>query len=454
MFDASQFWRDFLDIAEMLGVWLLHHVFTVELMAQIGMGALGLVLAFYVGMYFGRWTFRRFPPTGSKHNLRRILVRVVRRQAFPLTLLLWVGGATLVYELLGEPHSALDKISALAVAWSVSRLFSAFISNPVISHSVATLIWSVAALQILGYLPKTIEWLDSIKLSRGSGGLSLYGLLSSLFSVAVFLWLAMFIANLIERNLRHNVTLSASTQALLAKISKAVLLTLACLVGLNIVGVDLTAFAVFGGAVGVGIGLGLQKVFSNLIAGFILLLDKSIKPGDTIVIGEQYGRVSRLSARYVSIVTRDGTEHLIPNDELINSKVENWSYTDPNVRLKIPIGIHYQSDVKTAIKLCLEAAGEIPRILKQPAPACLLKGFGDNAVDLELRIWIRDPMNGCSNVKSEVLLVVWEKLHQQGVELPYPQRDLHLRGIDHEVLSSLLTALHQRKQGNPEIALN
>ncbi|EIJ35234.1 mechanosensitive ion channel family protein [Thiothrix nivea] len=446
MFDTSLFWKDFLDISEMIGAWLMRHVFTAELMTQIGIGAAGLILAFYVGVHFGHWTFQHFPPTGGKHSVRRILVRVARRQAFPLTLLLWVTGATLVYELLGLPHQALDKISALAIAWSVSRLFSAFISNPIISHSVATLIWGVAALQILGYLPRTIEWLDSIKLSRGYKGLSLYGLLSSLFSVAVSLWLAMFIANLIERNLHHNTTLSASTQALLAKISKVVLLTLACLIGLNIVGVDLTAFAVFGGAVGVGIGLGLQNVFSNLIAGFILLLDKSIKPGDTIVIDEQYGRVSHLSARYVSIVTRNGTEHLIPNDELINSKVENWSYTDPNVRLKIPIGIHYQSDVKQAINLCVEAAAKVSRVLEYPAPACLLKGFGDHAVDLELRIWIRDPMNGCSNVMSQVLLEVWERFQQHGIKFPYPQRDLHVCSVDAET-ARLFTRHTQQERG-------
>lgn len=446
MFDTAQFWQELMDMSESLGTWLVEHVFTAELMIQLGIGVVGLVLAFYVGVNFSRWAIRRFPPVGSRYSLRRVLVRVARRQAFPLALLLWVWGATLAYELLGEPHSALDKISALAIAWSISRLFSAFISNPVASHSLATLIWSVAALQILGYLPKTVAWLDGIKLSEGKNGLSLYDLLSSLFSVAVFIWLALVIANLVERNLQHTSSLSASTQTLLGKVFKVVLLTLACLVGLDIVGIDLTAFALFGGAVGVGVGLGLQKVFSNLIAGFILLLDKSIKPGDTIVIDGKYGRVSHLSARYVSIVTRDGTEHLMPNDELINNKVENWSYTDPNVRLKIPIGVHYQTDVKQAIGLCEEAAREVSRVLQYPAPACLLKGFGDNAVDLELRIWIKDPMNGCSKVMSEVLLQVWERFHLHGIELPYPQRDLHVRSVDVEAARLLTQSARQEKE--------
>ncbi len=184
-----------------------------------------------------------------------------------------------------------------------------------------------------------------------------------------------------------------------------------------------------GGAIGVGIGFGLQKIFSNLISGFILLLDKSIKPGDTIIVEGSYGRVDTLSARYVSVITRDGIEHLVPNEEMIVNRVENWSYSHNNVRLRIPVGVHYNSNVRKAIELCLQAADETERVLKSPKPACLLKGFGDSSVDLEIRIWVRDPMNGCSNVKSQVLLSVWDKFHEHNIEIPYPQRDLHLRSV-------------------------
>ena len=177
---------------------------------------------------------------------------------------------------------------------------------------------------------------------------------------------------------------------------------------LRTVGIDLTAFAVFTGAVGVGIGFGLQKAVSNFISGISILIDKSIKPGDVISVGDTYGWVSSLGARYVSVVTRDATEYLIPNEQLITERVINWSYSTAEVRLKLPVGISYSADVRKAIELCQQAANETPRVLNQPKPACLLKGFGDNAVNLELRVWINDPRNGVSNVKSEVFLRIWD----------------------------------------------
>lgn len=146
----------------------------------------------------------------------------------------------------------------------------------------------------------------------------------------------------------------------------------------------------------------------------------------------QYGKVNHLSSRYVSMITRNGIEQLIPNDELINNSVENWSYSNNHVRLKIPVGVHYKSDVRKAMQLCLDAVAETPRALKTPGPVCLLKAFGDNSVDLEQRFWIHDPMNGCSNVKSEIMLKIWDKFHEHNIEIPYPQRDLHLRSVDNE----------------------
>jgi len=202
------------------------------------------------------------------------------------------------------------------------------------------------------------------------------------------------------------------------------------LVGLSYIGFDMTSFALFGGAIGVGIGFGLQKVVSNLISGVILLLDRSIKPGDVISVAGTYGWINSLGARYASVITRDGVEHLIPNEELITQRVENWSYSNNLVRQKVAIGISYGSDVRQAIALCLEAADETERALKTPSPVCLLRGFGDSSVDLELRFWIDDPANGVSNVRSEVLLRVWDKFHDQGIQIPFPQRDLHIRSAE------------------------
>lgn len=425
--------EDIIETSSLVQDWVTTNLFSAERLIQYGIAIAGLIIAFYIS----RWVRSHFQSPVGGHRLRRLLYRLIRRLAFPLTLVIWTSLAILVYGVLKKSHIIIGTINDLAFAWAMIRLASAFISNPTISRSMAVMIWSIAALDILGYLSKITAWMETIRLGAEKDSLTLYDAVSSSLSVALFVWLALVAANLIERVIQNNPNLSLSSQALLAKISKFLLLTLAFLIGLNTVGIDLTAFAVFGGAIGVGIGLGLQKVFSNLIAGIILLLDKSIKPGDTIVVNGRYGRVNRLSARYVSMITRDGTEHLIPNDELINNQVENWSYSDTNVRLRIPIGVHYQADVKKAMELCIEAAKETPRVLKYPAPVSLLKGFGDNSVDLELRIWVSDPMNGCANVKSAVMLRIWEKFHEHSIEIPYPQRDLHIRSVDTEGIQIL-----------------
>jgi len=179
--------------------------------------------------------------------------------------------------------------------------------------------------------------------------------------------------------------------------------------------------------IGIGIGLGLQKSIANLFSGLVLLLDKSIKPGDVIAIGDTYGWVDSLNARYVSVYTRDGIEHLIPNEQLITQEVQNWTHTNRLIRLRLPIGVHYESDVRRAIDLCVESATEVERVIDKPAPVCLLNGFGDNSVDLELRFWIGDPQKGTSNVKSKILMNVWDKFKENKIEIPYPQRDLHIR---------------------------
>jgi small-conductance mechanosensitive channel len=205
------------------------------------------------------------------------------------------------------------------------------------------------------------------------------------------------------------------------------LVVAAFLISMSAVGIDLSTFAVVGGAIGLGIGFGLQKVVSNLISGIILLLDRSIKPGDVIEVGETYGTVDSLGARCTSVITRDGTEWLIPNEDLITQRVANWSYSTKFVRRRVPIGIAYDSDIDLATALILEAASETERILKDPVSRCLLKGFGDNSVDLELRYWIDDPEDGISTVTDAVLRKIWKKFQEHHIEIPFPQRDLHIR---------------------------
>ena len=223
-------------------------------------------------------------------------------------------------------------------------------------------------------------------------------------------------------------------QVLVTKSLKIVLVSIAVLAAIRSVGIDLGALTVLGGALGLGVGFGLQKIVSNLISGVILLVDKSIKPGDIIAVSGTYGWVTALGGRYVSVVTRDGVEHLIPNETLISEPVENWTHTQRRTRLKLDLFVHYESDLKAVLLLCEEAAGETPRVLPEPAPKCLFIEFGESSLKLQLRFWIGDAQNGVQNVKSDVLIEIWERFKQQGVRVPYPQRDVHIRS-GAEVLS-------------------
>src|SRR5882724_105049 len=325
------------------------------------------------------------------------------------------------------PHQLVKIVVSLITAWVVIRLTTTLVRDRTWSRFIAIAAWTVAALNILNLLDQTTEMLDRIALRFGGLRISALTIIEASLSLAVLLWVATIAGRLLERRITTLPNLTPSLQVLLSKLLKIVFVGLAVIVALNSVGIDLTAFAVFTGALGVGIGFGLQKPMSNFVSGVMLLLDKSVKPGDVISVGESYGWVSSLGARYVSVVTRDGTEYLIPNEDLITHQVVNWSHSSSNVRLKISIGISYNADVRKARALCLEAAAETQRVLKDPAPVCLLLGFGDSSVELDLRIWIQDPKNGVRNVKSDVLLLVWDKFHAHGIEIPFPQRDLHLK---------------------------
>jgi small-conductance mechanosensitive channel len=330
----------------------------------------------------------------------------------------------------GWPSDVMRLVVSLLNAWIVIRLLSGMVRAPLWGRLVAIVVWTFVALSILDLMEPTVRLLDSVALSLGQVRISALAIVKSVLSLAVLLWAAIFTSHVFEQRINRVTELTPSVRVLLAKLLKIVLTVVAILMALSTLGIDLTAFAIFGGAVGVGLGLGLQRIVANLISGVILLLDRSIKPGDTITIGGTYGWIESLGARYASVRTRDGTEHLIPNEELITQRVENWSHTDQLVRLRTPVGISYRSDVHEAIALCVEAAIGVERVLADPPPVCLLTGFGDSSVNLELRFWITDPHNGRANVTSQVLLRIWDKFHEHGIEIPYPQRDIHLRSPD------------------------
>ena len=271
--------------------------------------------------------------------------------------------------------------------------------------------------------------LNSIDLPVGDVNLTALHIIQGGFILAVLFWVAKKISAYFGHWIKTVQNVTPSVQVLLYKLLSFTLFALVIVAVLSSMGFDLTAFAVFSGAIGLGIGFGLQKVFANLISGLIILADKSIKPGDVIQLKDKYGWINYLGGRYISVLTRDGMEHLIPNEDLITNEVINWSHSNNLLRLKIPIGIGYSSDIKQAMELMLAAARETPRVLADPRPACLLMGFGDNSVNFQLRLWIRDPQNGVQNVKSQILLGVWERFHQHGIDLPFPQRVVHHRSV-------------------------
>jgi small-conductance mechanosensitive channel len=327
----------------------------------------------------------------------------------------------------GWPIHLIRIVVSLLTAWIIIRLGSTLIRNAAWSRAIAVAAWTIAALNITGLLDPTAAVLDTMALNIGEVRISILGVIKAVIALSVLLWLAGYFSRLLERRLSSMPGITPAAGVLFGKLFRMVLFTIAVVMAMDSVGIDLTALAVFSGAIGLGIGFGLQKVFSNLISGFILLMDRSVKPGDVIAIGETYGWINSLSARYVSVITRDGIEHLIPNEELISQRVENWSFSNRLVRLRLPVGVAYESDVKEAIALTVAAAGEIDRVLAEPKPVCHLIGFGDYAVNLELRVWIHDPRNGLTNVKSAILLGIWEKFGENEIAFPYPQRDLHIK---------------------------
>ena len=322
----------------------------------------------------------------------------------------------------------LSPASSLAIGWFLVVMVNRMTQEPFWQKLLGTIIVIITLLGITGLLEPTSDGLEKISFPFGSVNITLLGIFHGLAMLLFLIWLSIRVSGAAESQMHKMPNITPSMEVLFAKILKVVLISLSIVIGLNSFGIQLSSLTVLGGAIGLGLGFGLQKVISNLISGVILLLDKSIKPGDVISIGDTYGWINKLSARYVSVITRDGRENLIPNENLITNEVENWSFSDTQVRLRAPIGISYDADVRKAIELCKQAALNLDRVLKTPPPQCPVKGFGDNSVDLELRFWIKDPAKGVTNIKSEIYLEIWDLFHEHNIEIPYPQRDIHIRG--------------------------
>jgi small-conductance mechanosensitive channel len=418
-------WQDLIGEGEN---WLDRYVLIPSLLAQaVCLAALLLV---------ARWGAPRLERSvlnlttrmaaGPLHTIAIAFGRVAGWLA--LLLLLWF--ARVAFNAAGHRADLFRLAESLVLAWVLIRLSSMLVRDERLARAIAVLAWIIAALNIARLLVPVTDLLDAMAMPIGNYRVSVLLVLRGAGTLAIFIWLANALSRLIEQRLRVFTPLTPVMQVLASKLVRMGLLTLAVVLALGSIGVDLTAFALFSGAVGVGIGFGLQKVVSNLVSGVILLLDRSIKPGDVIEIDGTYGAVVTLNARYASVQTRDGKEFLVPNEDLITQRVTNLSFSSDLIRLHAKVGISYDSDPHEAISLALEAARDVPRVLTEPAPNCLLVNFGESTIDLELRFWIRDPVNGTANVRSEVMLNLWNLFQEHGIELPAPQRELTVRNAN------------------------
>ena len=431
-----------LDLSTLNKIWsqaqeyFFQHILSWAMALQVVVIGCAILAAHKVTHGINAWFTRlethclSMPDLCAELPLLKTFKRVIN--SFHAFLLIWIA-----FGIAEHYHWARDGLYSAGVilmALTLVRLFTEEMKNRFWARILAGALWVLAALYIFHLIEPWLELLRHITFNLDRVHLSLFQIARAFLFLLLLYWLARNLAIVWRFWLVVGSGLSPAIQILLSRLGSIFLYSGAVVLVLTYLGLDLTVFALFSGALGLGLGFGLQKVFANLVSGFILLGDKSIKPGDVVQLGDEYGWINFLGIRYISVITRNGTEHLIPNENLITGEVINWSYSQNLVRLKVPVGIAYGSDLEQARDLMLEAAADTKRVLKDPQPSFRLMGFGDNAINLELRIWINDPQHGVHGVKSDLFLGIWRRFQEHGIEIPYPQRDVHLKSIPETML--------------------
>ena len=412
-----------------------HHLLTWATAAQIGVIAGAILIARKVSGAMRAWLARQQDQHASHPEACADLAKLMGfvKVIDPFLAFILVGVA---YRIAGHFHWPWNELFAagiILVALSVVRLFTDEMKNRLWAKILKIALWVyavfLASLSLLDLIGIWLHFLRGIDFQFGHIRFSFLDIQRAFFLLLALYWLSKNLRTLFHFWLKTKSGLTLAAQILLHRLGGIFIFVICVVIVLHYLGLDLTVFALFSGALGLGLGFGLQKIFANLVSGFILLADKSIKPGDVIQLKDTYGWINFLGSRYCSVVTRDGIEHLIPNENLIIGEVINWSYSQNLVRLKIPIGVAYGSDLEKARELILASAADIPRVLKDPKPACLLTDFGDNTINLQARVWINDPQNGIDSVKSDLFWGIWRRFREHGIELPFPQRDLYLKSM-------------------------
>jgi small-conductance mechanosensitive channel len=372
----------------------------------------------------------------------RFSIDGVRRLAFPLAAqaLLWVGeGALRLSQLIATNADArllrlaMTLFAAMAVIRLVVYVLRRVLKNVTLlaafERVIAVSIWAVIALHLFGWLDPVVDWLEHTTLPLGKSKVSLWVVLMGGVSVLVTLLASMWLGSALESRLMRATSLDSNVRAVLSRVLRALLILLAVLVALSLVGIDLTILSVFGGALGVGLGLGLQRIASNYVSGFIILLDRSLRIGDMITVDKYYGSVTQINTRYTVVRALDGTEAIVPNEMLVSQPVTNHSFSDKKVRIAVKVSVGYETDVAAAMRLLEDAARQQDRVLDDPAPAAALLGFGADGLDLEVGFWIRDPESGRLNVQSAVALAIFERFKAARISIPYPQREVRVTSM-------------------------
>jgi small-conductance mechanosensitive channel len=361
-------------------------------------------------------------------NLLRVIIALLRRLEW-VFFSAFAGIATLLVESLKWPDSStlVSNAFVLALTWLLISVLSRTLRSRALARGVTMAAWTYVALIILGISEDAAALLDNIGFAVGKFHVSLLLLIKAVAFFGIWLWLAVSTGDFIDNRIQRSDELTPSLRVLIGKVFRISLIVIAILVAVSSIGVDLTVFTLLSGAIGVGIGFGLQKVVSNFISGIIILLDRSIKPGDTISLGDTFGWIRELRARFVSVVTRDGREYLIPNEDFITREVINWSFSDDFVRIEVKFGVSYDSDPHQVTALAIESTASVPRVIAVQKPVCWLTGFGDSSLDFVLRFWISDPRNGLANIRGMVLLALWDTFKANGIKIPYPHREVIMK---------------------------
>lgn len=396
---------------------------------------IALVLCFLLAWGFDRWLGRRLVASREAESRARAFGRRgLKRLGLPVTMLLLLLAARPLLAAWHHVH-LLSVAAALLAAMVAIRsvvfvVRQSFFSNApwlaAFERVLAFLAWGVVALHILGLLPDLIDLMEGVSFTLGKEKLNLWLVLQGAGAVFVTLLVALWIGGLIEARLMSAPGLDANLRVVFARLSRALLIVLAVLIGLPLVGIDLTTLSVFGGALGVGLGFGFQKIAANYVSGFIILLDRSIRLGNLIALAEQRGIVTRITTRYTVLRSLTGVEMIVPNEMLVSSVIANETFTDPKVRIALPVQVAYGTDLDQALALLVEAARAQPRVLADPPPKGFVVRFADSGIDLELGFWIGDPEEGTLQVKSDINLAIWRAFQREGIQIPFPQREVRI----------------------------